>query len=963
MSDWPLAMRFAALIIPFGVLIVLAGTWLGYKAASVTLHESIETVPLLEARVQAERTQQTLRELRDSLVRIAQSDQIIAQTLHQNISLFFQNNTELVREIGFKSRSGGGFLLLRDDRGFKELGLAEASIGPYSPFQQINTQTLRPGAASLYPVVYFDDPGETKERAGREPVMRMALELEDGSGILVLGISVEDLQQRLATLMQPGSAMQSAAKDGNVQLAFYFDVRGWIIFEMNGVKGKSFLPDLSRQGYTGDLGRAGYDAAFRPWAAHEDYWHMVTEVMDGRYGSKEAPSGKYISAQMGASGYLCFAPVFFSPSADAPSLVVGGLAFFETSSLPMAAFFRFANYSMAVIVASILLFIVLAFCVSRKLASPIRRMAHELSRMSESGELAFVGGDPASEEQQKLQAAVNSIISGALSTQNDLQRLNREMHNARSRLPVDLHQPLAKPLPEAEFGLVGSSALIREVRDLVHKAAKAGTDVLVWGETGTGKELIAAAIHKAGSRSKGPYISINCGALDENLLLDALFGHVKGAFTEAKGDRKGAFLAADGGTLHLDEIANASLKVQQALLRALSVRRIRPLGTDEEIPFNTRVVAATNVDLRECVRAGTFREDLYYRLAIISIESPPLRHRKEDIPELAAFCIHEAAQTLGRGEARLSRGALEVMAAYDWPGNVREFKNCLTRAMAFVEGDLILRQHISLEQDAFRTYAKPLAPKVLAEKLLQPEPRRASQAAPPAGERGQASGLPAGPLERDSAFSGPEHVAEQIWPAPPRDSFTPALQQDGTQAKEQQRPQAKQDAAPTQAGAPLPESMRAFAERGAEQGFSAAYVIGQSSIIPFPQTGAVAPPYTDGRDSAARSGSNDGSRAGSPPAFVQGDWTGARPAATAPLASSAERLYQAGTQLNERQALALSYINEQGQITRAQYEDVAGKGVSARTAQNDLRELVDMGILTRIGAGPGTRYVLIKRAQ
>jgi two-component system, NtrC family, response regulator HydG len=210
--------------------------------------------------------------------------------------------------------------------------------------------------------------------------------------------------------------------------------------------------------------------------------------------------------------------------------------------------------------------------------------------------------------------------------------------------------------------------------------------------------LAAEAVHAVSHRSNGPFLSINCGALDENLLMDALFGHVKGAFSEAQTDRKGAFLAASGGTLHLDEIANASPKVQQALLRALSVRRIRPLGSDKDIAFDARIIAATNIDLLQLALAGKFREDLYYRLAVITIVMPPLRHRKEDIIVLVKHFLEENVSLSGQPSVGISRGALEKLVNYDWPGNIRELKNCITRSLAFADGDLLSASHILFDE-------------------------------------------------------------------------------------------------------------------------------------------------------------------------------------------------------------------------------------------------------------------------
>jgi DNA-binding NtrC family response regulator len=627
--------------------------------------------------------------------------------------------------------------------------------------------------------------------------------------------------------------------------------------------------------------------------------------------------------------------------------------------------------------------------------------------MAETGELGIVQTEPAFEEQQRFKAAVNHIIADAVGARHDLELLTREMQQTRSRLPVALSPTQDTPPPESEYGLVGSSQLNREVREHVRKAARAGTDVLIWGETGTGKELVAAAIHKASPRKAGPYVSINCGALDENLLLDALFGHVRGAFTEAKNDRKGAFLAAHGGTLHLDEIANSSLKVQQALLRALSVRRILPLGADQEQAFDTRVVAATNVDLRDCVRAGAFREDLYYRLAVISIETPPLRHRKDDIPELAAFCIHDAAGAIGRQEARLSRGALDLMYAYDWPGNVRELKNCLIRAMAFVEDDLILPQHISLELDAYRTYSKPLPPEVLAEKIhpgapvFQPRSLLRDLSLPSAREdAGPApAGNPAGSAVSAAIVAEIGHASEYLWPAPPRDAFTPAREASAGSAGASGAGGADhgtgKDALP---GAPsgsetggllatsAPLSAPTFpkvAQSSAAATFPLNQAAGRANRSAKPSSpspadevwlfsGAARPPEADipplgapvgvvppavARRAAGRQAAYQLAATRLAAGRQSGETARQADAArgTSPVGARAEGGGAGG--LNERQARALAFVREHGEITRSVYEGIVGRDVSARTAQNDLRELIDRGILKRVGAGPGTRYV------
>jgi DNA-binding NtrC family response regulator len=310
--------------------------------------------------------------------------------------------------------------------------------------------------------------------------------------------------------------------------------------------------------------------------------------------------------------------------------------------------------------------------------------------------------------------------------------------------------------------------------------------------------LAAEAIHHLSRRSAKPFISINCGELDENLLLDTLFGHVKGAFTEAKADRKGVFLEADGGTLFLDEIQTASMSVQQSLLRAIAVRKIKPLGSDREIEVDVRLIAATNLDLATLIEQNRFRSDLYFRLKVIGIHTPPLREHRENLPLLASHFLNEMERLTGKEGVALSRGALEKLKAYDWPGNIRELKNCLTRAAVMTEGSIIQADDILLEGDPFTSTAS-------------------------AGEHSEA---------------GPG------------------------------------------ASEPLPP------------------------VHPY-------------------------------------------------------RL-PAGVRLNARQEKVLPRILERGEVTRSQYQDLVGGGLPSRTALYDLKDLVEKGLLIRVGQGPATRYVPVE---
>ncbi|MFP3940184.1 MAG: sigma-54-dependent transcriptional regulator [Thermoanaerobaculia bacterium] len=231
--------------------------------------------------------------------------------------------------------------------------------------------------------------------------------------------------------------------------------------------------------------------------------------------------------------------------------------------------------------------------------------------------------------------------------------------------------------------IIGSSRKMQEIFRLVERVARTGSTVLIHGDSGTGKELIARAIHYASPRAEGKFLSINCGALPENLLESELFGHVKGAFTGAVREKKGLFQEADRGTLFLDEIGEMTPAMQVKLLRALQERTVRRVGGTREEPVDVRIIAATNQDLEGLVGSGEFREDLYYRINVIPIELPPLRRRREDIPLLVEHFLKRFSELVGLEEPkRISVDAMEALEGYHWPGNVRELENVIERAVA-----------------------------------------------------------------------------------------------------------------------------------------------------------------------------------------------------------------------------------------------------------------------------------------
>jgi DNA-binding NtrC family response regulator len=242
--------------------------------------------------------------------------------------------------------------------------------------------------------------------------------------------------------------------------------------------------------------------------------------------------------------------------------------------------------------------------------------------------------------------------------------------------------------------VIGVSEVMASLFEMVRAIAPTSSTVLVTGESGTGKELVARAIHGLSSRPEGPFVSINCGALPDSLLESELFGNVKGAFTDARQSRKGLFEAAHGGTLFLDEVGETSQSMQVKLLRALQERRIRRVGGTDEVEVDVRVIAATNVPLEDLVRQKRFREDLFYRLQVIPIQTPPLRERREDIPLLAQHFLERFARQMGKAVVRISDEAVEFLQRYAWPGNVRELENVIERAVALETTEAVLCERL-----------------------------------------------------------------------------------------------------------------------------------------------------------------------------------------------------------------------------------------------------------------------------
>ena len=291
-----------------------------------------------------------------------------------------------------------------------------------------------------------------------------------------------------------------------------------------------------------------------------------------------------------------------------------------------------------------------------------------------------------------IESAVRAIKMGAFDFVEkplSLEKTVLVVGNAVRQRQLEAENRALRAHVDRRLTMVGESYVMGQLREQIAMAAPTNGRVLIFGENGTGKELVARSIHSLSRRRSGPFVEVNCAAIPEELIESELFGHAKGAFTGAVSDRRGKFEVADGGTLFLDEIGDMSLKTQAKVLRALQEQIVEPVGGTGSVKVDVRILAATNKDLTAEIRAGRFREDLYFRLNVIPIFVPPLRDRESDIPLLAEHFIAELAREYGKRPKRLDPGAAAGLRSYRWPGNVRELRNVIERLMIMVPGDTI----------------------------------------------------------------------------------------------------------------------------------------------------------------------------------------------------------------------------------------------------------------------------------
>lgn len=844
LKEW----SFTRLLLLVGTLllsaVMLIMTVSTYRIASHYLNRAYARNAHTRALAQAHEIQQLLVEARYELLNLGQAD-LTAESIQEYMMGKPATKRNRYAEIAFHAVDPDkNFLLLNTGEHLWRVPNDKASeikFGTFTRKEKVEGK-LEDFVQIDQPVqVYYTSVPYLGSVENMEfSVIRLSTPVMDRNktfiGYLTLSVDIVEIQRVMTLFSSRQSPLYIFPQERERARSFFFDAAGWLVCETGPTTaGRPHVSiDAIRTGLQGDMGRPGFASAFRPNPQYEKYWAVVSAVQSGKDGEIDFSNFLNDPENTARDHFLYYVPIRFQEETGRDPAILGGIGCIDSSFMLKSSRYEIALGLAISWLVALLLTVGSFFYLNRRISKPLKALTNAAEKLALGDETSTLDLSPLPKELRHLQHAMNVLLLQLQAARNETKLRQSKVFEEMQRQPVCLDSMAEAVRMEGKYqnlgiasGIIGASQAVRGLNAMIHKASQVMADVLIVGETGTGKELTAEAIHRGSARASGPFISINCGALDENLLMDALFGHVKGAFSEAKTDRKGAFLAASGGTLHLDEIGNASPKVQQALLRALAARVIRPLGSDQEQPFDARVVAATNVDLLECSRIGTFREDLYYRLAVITITTPPLRDRKEDIPALVRTFLAEEAQRAGEIPPDLSRGALDKLLQYDWPGNIRELKNSITRAMTFAEGRILMADHIVFGQ------ARPVPPDTETTSL--PTPTVSKEAIP-------------------SAFSSSTPEAE-----------TPSVAQGG---------KARQAAAKSRTR--VPDDLQAYG-------------------------------------------------------------------------------------LNGRQQKAWSSIVASGGTNRALYQSALEEEISVRTAQYDLQDMVNKGLLTKTGKGPSSRYVIAKR--
>lgn len=718
-------------LLPPVVAVLLVTGYASYTVTNGFIDIALERTVKLHTMAVAHELEEYLDECRKDLLFFAGGD-MSPDSLQAGFERRLAVGGREYFELCFIPASGGDpVVLVRQGEGVHRIARADLVGVRPNPFAELDgLGSMETGQVSVSGVLEATYPMPTPAAANRyatHRVVRLATPVpgnaKSPAGLLFLSFEAASLRNILSWYNSEQSPLWAFPRSDELRFSYYLDRDGWMLFQSGDYAhdDEKLATFLAREGFSGTLGKPGHSAAFRPNEKYRRYWKAVEDIREGDNGLVKIAQEPGGDSEVDAY-YFSYAPVAFQAMPGKVPEVLGGVVFVDRSQLPVVAGYRNLDVMLFVTAGAIVLISFLIFWFGRLITKPIRELAAAVNSISPLEEMEEIRLPYSGFDIITLQASINNIIRRVRRQVEEIQAKDEVILNVnkRERAPLDREKEI---LAEAELSripeIVGTGPAIAGLKVNILKAAQVEVDVLITGETGTGKQLVAEAIHNHSGRQGSPFLSINCGALDENLLLDALFGHVKGAFSEARDDRNGAFVEADGGTLFLDEIQSASPKVQQSLLRALASRRIKPLGSDREVVVDVRIVAATNVDIPMLIEDQSFREDLYYRLKVVSITTPPLREHRENIPLLSVFYLRQAEQLAGRETLDLSKGALAKLVGYDWPGNVRELVNCITRAAVMAETDVIQPEEVRLENES----SLFVVPDIVSAKD-EPEPER-----------------------------------------------------------------------------------------------------------------------------------------------------------------------------------------------------------------------------------------------
>lgn len=695
-------------LIPSIMLVLMITGYITYLTSSHFLNQALERSARIQVKAISHEIETKLARCRDDLLFIAQnfSD---SEKLRKNFGDFIELEGVDYREVGFISQKDKthNYLIAKDNQIVKLESNLISDINPCPLLYLDHLARLNPGEIWISNITEVEYPfplSSNPNQKIRSKVIYFGTPYvsENGkqTGFILLSIDARLIRNVLSLFNSPKSPLWAFPRTPEVRYAYLFDLDGWILFQSDDVEKKEvdFSTDLARIDFSvGTLGRPGLPSAFRPGSQFQPFWRMINDVKEAKY-DLLALTGKTNEGSEIKNYFLAYSPVMFQGK------VFAGVAYIDRTRFTLAAGYKHLDIMLILSIITILAVSLMIFLLSHFTTMPIYKLAEAVTAIQKTRKFEPINIRTIGYETNLLQHAINNMMSVLNSQLAAIKQKDIKIQNVQYKEKIELESEFPKPMRESPLDalpeIIGFGTRIEQFKSDILKAAKVDADVLIIGETGTGKQLAAEAIHKHSRRGKNSFISINCGELAENLLLDNLFGHVKGAFTEAKADRKGAFLEANGGTLFLDEIQTASPTVQQALLRAVAMRKIKPLGTDKEYDVDVRLICATNIDLRLLIETQQFRSDLYFRLKVITIFTPALREHKENIPVLINHYVKQLQVSTQKEGIGISKGALEKMKQYLWPGNVRELMNCITRAVVMAENHVIQADDILLDGES-----------------------------------------------------------------------------------------------------------------------------------------------------------------------------------------------------------------------------------------------------------------------